>query len=480
MYSTRRLACVDIFTRSKFSNDELQPRHIPRQQASKQASKQSTPERMRIIITSALAAFLAGLSLWPLTWRNVNVHENVHDENVVPVVPSVGSSAIIGPAPFQENEESAPTAPTIALLPVVRKDGTTTTAVSSTLLQLRWDWTRLERRQGSLAQRMAAHQQNCSLPLATFRFRNRFGLGSDLHVYSQALCNALEQRVRVHTSLPWIWRVATTTSARNEVVGSDCESNSAMSCYFPQAELGCDKDRQLDAAQMNQLRNLTRGRGRIRNNCPTVLAEHTVSQIRAATTEFLFTRVSSLVQDEAQRQMRLVFAPLLRHGGSSSVPHRNLITVHIRWGDKADEMTLVSIDQYVSAVAQLVAERQDEDPEWIERGIHIFLATEDPRAVHAFQNVAPVDWNIYVDQYFREMLPYRRDTYNGSPLMAQDLNGRPGLLALGSLLVAMEADSFVLTTSSNWSRLMNELRRNILDPRCGNCTRWIDLSVGEW
>jgi hypothetical protein len=423
---------------------------------------------MTMRLTSALA--LAGLSLWPLTW-NVNVVE------IVVNLPSLGSSTI-GQTLLQENEEStimsARTDPTIAV-PVVMKHGTTTTAASTTLLlQLRWDWTRLERR-SSLAQRMATHQQNCSLPLATFRFRNRFGLGSDLHVYSQALCNALEQRVRVHTALPWIWRIATTSE-----VGSDCAvSNSALSCYFPQAELGCTQDRRLDAVQINQLKNLTRGRGRIRNNCTTVLAEHTVSQIRAATTEFLFTRVSSLVQGEAQRQLRIVFAPLLRHGGSS-VPHRNLITVHIRWGDKADEMTLVPIDHYVSAVAQLIAERQEEDTEWAERGIHIFLASEDPRAVHAFQNAAPSDWNIYVDQYFREMLPYRRDTYNGSPLMAQDLNGQPGLLALGSLLVAMEADSFVLTTSSNWSRLMNELRRNILDPRCGNCTRWIDLSAGEW
>ena len=47
-----------------------------------------------------------------------------------------------------------------------------------------------------------------------FRFRNRFGLGSDLHVYGQALCNALESssistsshKYRVTTALPWIWR----------------------------------------------------------------------------------------------------------------------------------------------------------------------------------------------------------------------------------------------------------------------------------
>jgi hypothetical protein len=50
----------------------------------------------------------------------------------------------------------------------------------------------------------------------------------------------------------------------------------------------------------------------------------------------------------------------------------------------------------------------------------------------------------------------------------------------GSLLVAMEANYFVLTTASNWSRLMNELRKNFVEPRCNNCTLMVDLKYGEW
>jgi hypothetical protein len=46
-------------------------------------------------------------------------------------------------------------------------------------------------------------------------------------------------------------------------------------------------------------------------------------------------------------------------------------------------------------------------------------------------------------------------------------------------LVAMEANDFVLTTGSNWSRLMNEIRINILNPRCNDCTTMIDLKRGE-
>jgi hypothetical protein len=63
--------------------------------------------------------------------------------------------------------------------------------------------------------------------------------------------------------------------------------------------------------------------------------------------------------------------------------------------------------------------------------------------------------------------------------LAKKLKGRPGLVALASVLVAMQADDYVLTTKSNWSRLINELRKNVLDPRCGDCTRLVDLAPGE-
>lgn len=81
---------------------------------------------------------------------------------------------------------------------------------------------------------------------------------------------------------------------------------------------------------------------------------------------------------------------------------------------------------------------------------------------------------------YREMLPYRRTSFDGNALTAHDLGGRPGLIALGSLLVSMEANDFVLTTKSNWSRLMNELRKNVLDPRCSGRTKLVDLEPGEW
>lgn len=54
--------------------------------------------------------------------------------------------------------------------------------------------------------------------------------------------------------------------------------------------------------------------------------------------------------------------------------------------------------------------------------------------------------------------------------IAHDSGGKAGLQSLGALLISMQANRYVLSTGSNWSRLINELRKNIIDPRCGNCT----------
>jgi hypothetical protein len=330
-------------------------------------------------------------------------------------------------------------------------------------LQLRFDWTSLPPR-SPLAIRMMEHQSNCDLPLGYFRYRNRFGLGSDLHVYSQAVCNAMEgQRVRVHTVTPWNWwDVELCHDNANSTASS---RSSAMACYFPASELQCPGDR-LQVLAGIFARNISNTRGKVKPACPEIMNEFNVSEIRAAGTEFLFTRVSKHIQEEAKRQLNRVFL--------DRVP-LDLITVHIRWGDKEKEIKLLGIGSYIQAVKEILKQRKRPLDQ-----ANVFLATEDPRALEEFQSAAPDGWKVYVDQYFHDLLPYRRNIYNGPNHMALDLQGKPGPAALGSLLVAMEANDFVLTTASNWSRLMNELRKNILDPACGNCTMLVDLKPGEW
>jgi hypothetical protein len=206
--------------------------------------------------------------------------------------------------------------------------------------------------------------------------------------------------------------------------------------------------------------------------------------VRAATTEFLFTRVADIVQQEGQRQLELVFGINATHG---ALP-KNLITVHIRWGDKRHETSLLPITPYIDAVHDILALRRHAngmiDPQNEEdEEVNIFLSTEDPEAHNQFLAAKPDHWKVYVDQYFVEYLPYRSksgDEYNNHMTIIWERDLQMGLMALGSLLVAMEANDFVLTTASNWSRMMNEIRKNVVDPRCGGCTRMIDLNYLEF
>lgn len=361
---------------------------------------------------------------------------------------------------------------------------------------LRFDWTNLELH-SILAKRMAQHQTNCALPLANFTYRNRYGLGSDLHVWTQALCNAMETGVRVRTEHPWTFldQGVCGTSKQSSLSSSSSSmllKNSAMTCYFPQSELLCPADRVPDIDPTIQ-HVLYKNKGMVGRVCGNVLASGnwTLSDVRAAGMEFLFAHLSPAVVAEAERQYHRVFRKRGKRTRSSQPPPTpdELIAVHIRWGDKKREMKLVSMEQYVQAVEQLVQEQRQrrrqqksgEPPQRQQSSAHIFLATEDPRAVAAFQTAAKDrNWTVYVDPYFEEFLPHRNPAYNGNPKMAEQLQGRPGLVALASLVLAMQANNFVLTTASNWSRIMNELRKNILDPRCGKCTKMIDLRQGEW
>lgn len=341
-------------------------------------------------------------------------------------------------------------------------------------LKLRLDWTNLPLTT-ELSRQMAAHQGDCSLPLGTLVFRNRFGLGSDLHQWGQALCNGLEKGLRLRTVEKWIWMDQTECGESGDDDG-DPILPSAMLCYFPHAELVCKND--TNAARQHPhfdpTHSLSGANGYVEDLCPSIQngtnSKLRIPVIRRAATEFLMSKLHPRVIQDAERQLNIVFR------GHDEVP-KDLITVHVRWGDKGAEMKLVQIEGYIRAVQSILEQRQNKTTllEDNPSPVNIFLATEDPEAVSQFQRTMPGHWNVFVDQAHTELVQQRIDGYNGSPKLSKALKGRVGLLTLGSLLVAMEADAFVLTTESNWSRVMNEIRQTILDSRCGNCTTMIDL-----
>ena len=357
-----------------------------------------------------------------------------------------------------------------------------------TKLKLRFDYTYLERL-SSLAKHIETTQNDCSMRRqALYRLTNGAGMGSELHTYGMTMCVVVEmQNVRLRTVGQWIYN--------DKEKCSDSVIHGPLMCYFPQAEPICPNITQnIDALPVDtfdiRYNDLTR------KACPHITRNAGgYSNVRAATTEYMFTRVSDIVQTEGERQLNILF-----HGNNRTftpkVP-KDLITVHIRWGDKLWEMKLITIDLYIEAVQQILDKRQEkkkkqkkqqtgsdgnESIEEQHNNVHIFLATEDPIAYEEFMLKKPKHWQVYIDQYYIEMLPFRQEhgQWNVHVEAAEGrFQGRNGLIALGSLLVAMEANDFVLTTASNWSRLINEIRKNILDPRCNNCTSMIDLLHDE-
>jgi len=293
-----------------------------------------------------------------------------------------------------------------------------------------------------LAQQIEAVQSNCQLQ-NTPHMMPGYGLGSDLHTWGQVLCQSIERGHRLQVHGPWLW-----TDKRN------CPNTNAnvLACYFPLEEALCTEN--------------STGIGRLDKlgDCPSFWTDVVNKTLyRTAATEYLFSRgLRHFVRDEIASQLRDVFK-------ADRVPSK-MITVHMRWGDKAGEMTLVAAQEYVDAVQTLVTtKRQPNTP------VHVYVSTEDPKAYAAFLDAAPPQWHIYADAMLTRMQSYRPNSGNHAKISAIQSNGEAGTVALASLAIAMEATDYVLTTGSNWSRLMDELRRGVLDPRCKKCTTMVDL-----
>lgn len=323
--------------------------------------------------------------------------------------------------------------------------------VMATHRGLRFDWSNVPV-QSPIAKTLQAWQQNCSIPVKHYAWRSYgVGMGSDLHAWGNALWAGLNDGHRIRSPKPWLW-----------VDQEACGSSSLLECHFPIAEPKCEDE------------TVQKGRivaGPCGKRQTWTAHNYTVPEFRAAATEFAFSSLSQVVVKEAQKQRHSLF-------GNAITPP-NLITVHIRWGDNALEVRRQNtpIQRYVQAIETMI---QDNN---LKSSVHILLCTEDPVALDAFQEATKTkDWTIHVDPFYTKYLPYRKDReikYNLASHISTQTNGKAGLWALGSLLVAVEANYFVLTTKSNWSRLMNELRKNVVDPSCQGCTKMLDIDEGE-
>ena len=336
------------------------------------------------------------------------------------------------------------------------------------------------------AKQIEAHQSNCSIPLATHHFDNTFGLGSHLVLWGQAMCNSMEARHRMRSHAPhWIWM-------DHEHCDMQVATLSPTLCYFPASEYKCSDVQhqtsyvaEIDSTMMAVESgidiatsiNVTDPRQEKKWCALVRKSKESKDMVRAASTEYLFRSLSPLVIREAKRQIGIIFP--------DSIVPEDLVTVHVRWGDKFWEMDLPPIQEYIDAVNAVLSGKTSFDnstaaPTPNATSANIYLATEDPKAYNAFMEAKPDGWNVFADITLLEINAFRPPKGNRASWAARNTNGRAGLVALASLLVAMEANMFVLTTKSNWSALMNHLRTNIVNPRCGNCTKMIDLRPDGW
>lgn len=338
--------------------------------------------------------------------------------------------------------------------------------------RLRIDWTSLPPT-SHLAQRISALQTQCSTSTRVRKFcHHHAGLGSNLHTWAQALCVAMEQESMIVTESPWLWMddehcalekypMLCYFGHKHLPEGGHCNSSSLLvpDMLITMAPyLGHPNECRLNSA--NQLTTSTRRSLLSFEDCPSFMnRESPLNDFMAAAMEYLFQSVQPVVIAEAERQARLAF-PL-------GLPNpESMITVHMRWGDKETELGLkLPAETYVQGVEYILQVRHVQSP------VHIYLASEDIDAITAFTDLAPTHWLIHISGPTQEGREKSMDHFR---------SGSNGLSSFGALLLSMQSNHYVLATTSNWSRLINELRLNIIAPRCDNCTFMLDLHPGQW
>lgn len=199
------------------------------------------------------------------------------------------------------------------------------------------------------------------------------------------------------------------------------------------------------------------------SKCPKYIHDlKSRTAFRAAAMEYMFSNLNPALIEEARKAIADVF-------GQQGIPE-DLITVHIRWGDKSIEMKLVTEVEYFRAIDAAVSKHNISNP-------HIFVSTEDAPALEKLQEQLTKHGKTWKLHHYAPLLASHPPATAAQLHVDRALNGKSSLVAL---LLAMEAKHYILTTGSNWSRLMNELRMNVIDIKCNGCTTMVDLRQAHW
>eukprot|EP00981_Chlorochromonas_danica_P003423 scaffold654_cov207-Ochromonas_danica.AAC.8 len=294
----------------------------------------------------------------------------------------------------------------------------------------------------SLAKTIHEHQKKCTSKVALYSNRI-FGMGSNLHVWTQAVCNAMQAgETLIQSDETWIWN--------DKEFCKDGNHTQPLSCYF-NLQFHCPNAADVHPAKWTNGWNM----------CPKYIKDMDSRQVfRSAAIEYLFSNLNPRLVQEAQNAIKEVF-------GSSGIP-KDMITLHVRLGDKHTEMKLVSPLEYYNAIDNFIGRHPNlTDP-------HIYVTTESLDGLKQLQE------QLKSHQKTWKLHHYAPAVFNSneviSPMeMAHRSQGSIGKHSIIALLLAMEARHYILTTGSNWSRLIDELRKNVVDVQCNHCTEMVDL-----
>jgi hypothetical protein len=130
------------------------------------------------------------------------------------------------------------------------------------------------------------------------------------------------------------------------------------------------------------------------------------------------------------------------------------ISVHVRHGDKWMESSMIKDEVYLARAQELMGMgergRADSNPRR-----RLFLSTEDPATVKFFSGQP--DWLV---QYTK--VPRKPEAAKNTLAYVAEIGGYEEMLnSLVNLDLALECDAFVGTLSSNWCRLIDELRATV-------------------
>ena len=147
------------------------------------------------------------------------------------------------------------------------------------------------------------------------------------------------------------------------------------------------------------------------------------------------------------------------------------ISVHVRHGDKYVESALVEDGVYLSVAEKMYEAQQNLSSVARTERLRqqIFLSTEDPVTVEAFN--AAAEWDVQATDVMREA--------SATSTLAHAAAIGPYEEVLNSLMnldLALQGDGFVGTLSSNWCRLIDELRATV---RCKAHAPYLDAQQDQ-